>query len=333
MKKLTSSEIYNNIYKGNSEIQQTINGSLSDGNGVIAPEHIEATLVNLRNKSKTNHYPLLADALGLYEQRGLIKLYNLSVAGGRSKIPTTIPLMASFVRNLYRDGKDLAILVNMYRIGNWSADEKLYDNLYERDLYSCLESGVIGYKLIIQHMADKVFSDKNVLEYLTKVYTYMFSLAIQKTKTSYGSLDFQSDCASFIIAKFFLTYVLEKSDSTVDDYAYLVIKNKSSLSALKSFEEMSMIDYSSLSGFLKTFGEAFFNGEGIDLISFENKWLSLFGEGTALSIEYVPYLLHILFACLRGAALGGTIRMSRHINELKKVGLPRLYMAVINVLK
>lgn len=336
MKKLTAGEIYNKTYSGNTEIQNSITQQLSQGIGTIAPEHIEAALVNLRNRSKNSYYPLLTDALSLYEQRGLIRLYNLSSSnGGRSKVPTTMPLMPGYAYNKYKEQKELVMFVNMYRIGHWSADEKTYDGVNAlTDLYSCLESGVIGYKLIIQYMAEKVFNDKNVIEYLTRIYTYMFSLAIQKTKTSYGSVDFQSDAASFLIARFFLLNILEKRDSEiVDDYAYLVVQNRSSLSALKSFEEMSMTDYSSLSGFLRTFGEAFFNGEAIDLMSFENKWLSLYGEGTALAIEYVPYLLHILFACQHNAVLGGTIRLTKQKDQLKKMGLPKLYIAVINALK
>lgn len=342
MKKLASCEVYQHTYgRSNTEIQRGIRDKLSIGTGVIAPTQIEATLVNLRNKSKSNFFRMLPEALALFENRGLIRLFNLSGSdGSRSGIPASMPLFPSIARNRYKEmdnssnGVDHVMFVNMYRVGHWSADSSEYLGLDMSSLYASLESGVIGYKLIIQHMADSVFSNKSVLEYLIKVYTYMFSLTITKTKTSYGGSEFQEDAARFLIARFLLLNILEKQDSDiVDDYAYLAVQHRSSLSALKSFEEISMINYDKLSTFLKTFGEAFYNGEGIDLSSFETKWTQLFGDSTALAIEYVPYLLHFLFAVENQAPLGGAFRLLKQKPQLTKNGLPLLYNAVINALK
>lgn len=342
MKKLVAGEVYKNTYKGNTEIQNAINQQLSQDLGVITPQHLETALITLRNRSKTSYYPLLSDALMLFETRGLVRLFNLSMAnGGRSRIPSAMPYFVSMGRNKFKEmdnignQKDITVFVNMHRIGNWSADETTYNGVSPlTDLYTCLESGVIGYKLLVQQMADKVFSDKNVLEYLIKIYTYMFSLALQKTKTTYSGSDFQADAASFVIARFLLLNVLEKNDSDiVDDYAYLAVKNRSSIASLKSFEEMSGINYESLSEFLRTFGESFFNGESINLASFEAKWLSLFGDGTGLAIEFAPYLLHFLFATFHNATLGGTCRLARRADELKKLGLAKLYASVVNALR
>jgi len=87
-------------------------------------------------------------------------------------------------------------------------------------------------------MGDRLFDDKNVLEYFTKIYCFLFEQAMKKTKTGFGE-EFKQDAASFLIARFFLLYVLKKIDNeSVDDFAYLAVKNRSSLEALKSFEEM-----------------------------------------------------------------------------------------------
>lgn len=344
MKKLTQGEIFNEVYGKSSEIGNAVNQQLYNNIGVITPEHIQTALTDLKTRSKkSSYYAFLSEAIGLFETRGLIRLFNLSNAGGgRSRIPTIIPYIRGVARNRYKEndssmnnsGRDTVLFVNMYRIGNWSADESSYLGLNTlTDLYTSLETGVIGYKLLVENYADKLFSDKNVLEYMTKIYTYMFALACQKAKTTFGD-DFKTDAAHFLIAKFFLLYVLEKTSSDiVDDYAYLAIKNRSSLEAMKSFEDISEIDYSSLSSFLRSFGEAFYNGEPIYLSDFENRWVQLFGDSTGLAIEYAPFLLHFLFAVVHGASLGGSLRLARQYNELNKLGLPRLYTAVVNVLK
>lgn len=344
MKKLIDGEIYTKVYKNNSNIQNAVVQQLYNNIGVIAPEHIETTLLELKNKSRNSYYAFLNEAIGLYEGRGLLRLFNLSFSTSiaQSKIPSAMVYFPGVGRNRVKEneygensGKDRVLYVNMLRIGHWSADEKEYLGVPPlTDLYTCLESGVIGYKLSVEGAGEKLFNDKTVLEYLTKIYTFLFSLAMQRAKTTYGGSEFQNDSANFIIAKFFLLNVLGKTSSdTVNDYAYLAVQNKSNIESLKSFEEISQIDYTTLSSFLKTFGEAFYNGEGILLSDFETKWVTLFGDSTGLAVEYVPYLLHFLFAVLHGATLGGSLRLRNQQDNLKKLGLPKLYNAVVSVLK
>jgi len=347
MRQLGQSELFKAFMSTSNanEITQTITMKLNNNIGVISPEHIQEQLLKLKTRSKTSYYALLSDALALYENRGLIRLFNLGGSGGRSGVPIQMPFVAAQARNRAKENGmegnavglnnyDRVIYMNMFRIGNWNADESLYTGLAaETDLYSCLESGVIAYRLTVQNMADKVFNDKTILEYLCKIYSSLFAQALIKTKTTFGGQDFQNDAAYFIIAKFFLLYVMGKTNSdVVDDYAYLAIKNRSSLVALKSYEETSQIDYTSLSGFLNSFGQAFYN-DNIKLMEFSNNWFKMYGEGTIYAVEYVPYLLHFLFAALHSASLGASSRLSFRLPDLQKMGLPKLYNAVIAAIR
>ena len=186
----------------------------------------------------------------------------------------------------------------------------------------------------MQNYADVLFNNKSVLEYLTKIYVRLFSAAVIRAKTTFGSDEFQKDAANFLIARFFLLYVLEKQDNdTVDDFAYLTIQNHSSIMSLKSFEEVNNIQYDSLSHFLETFGAAFFNGEPVYLVDFENKWVQSYGDSTGLAVEYAPFLIHFLLATFHGASFNGTLRLSRQRQELDKLGLGRLYNAIVGALK
>lgn len=339
MRQLGNTELYKlHLSQGESNAIIAQVQKLSNNIAIISPQDIEEQLLSLKTASKRSFYALLSEALALYEQRGLIRLFNLGSTGsGRSQIPSYMPILMHGVKSKINPGiVDKVAFVNMYKIGNWAADESRYINLSAAtDLYACLESGLITYKLSGQGMHKRAFDDKNVLEYLTKIYTNLFAQTLIKTKMTFGSQDFQSDAANFIIAKFFLLYVLMKQPTEfVDDLAYLTATKRSSLEALKSFEEASMIDYSSLTGFLATFGDAFFNDK-VNLIEFENNWLKMYGEGMVFAIEYVPYLLHFLFASLHGATLGGLNRLSvgNRRNELLKLGLPKLYNALVSVIR
>jgi len=336
MRKLIEGEIYNKIYSNDNGMKNAMAQQLFNNISIIAPEHLQVPLMDLKVRSRNSYYAFLPDALTLFETRGLIRLFNI----GTNVIPTVIPYFPGTARNRVKDstagtGTDRVIFVNMYRIGHWSSDEKEYLGVAPlTDLYSCLESGVIGYKINIENNSEKLFSNKQVLEYLSKIYTFMFSLTMQKTKTTYGGSDFQNDCASFLISKFFLLYVLKKpNNDSINDYAYLAVQNKSSLTSLLSYEDISQIDYSSLSAFLNTFGQAFYNGEGVSLVDFETRWVMMFGDSTGLAIEFAPFLLHYLFAVLHGATLMGSLRLMRYQDNLKKLGLAKLYNAVVSVLK
>ena len=345
MRKLNETEMYA-LHLSSSqknEIKNALNMKLNQGVGIITPDHLAAELAQLKIKSKSSYYPLLKEAIALFEQfNGRIRLFNLGATStGRSPIPPFIPFLFGQVRNKQLEGESQvtptspAALMNMHRIGHWSKDESEYLKVSATtDLYAILESGIISYRLIYDNKADSVFSNRKVLEYLTNIYTTLFSNAAIKTPGAfpYGD-EFSNSAARFLIAKFFLRYVLNKPDSsTIDDFAYKALKHRTSLAALKNYEEVSNIDFESLSGFLKSFGEAFFN-EPIDVSKFEVAWLSMYGEGLVFAIEYAPYLLHYLFATLHGATLGGSTRLFNRLPDLQKDGLPKLYNAVISEIR
>lgn len=345
MRKLNETELYN-LYltpSQKSDIQSAIVNKLNQNTGIITPNHIETELTLLKTRSKSQHQALLNDALTLYNGLGgRIRLFNLGLtSNGRSPIPAYMPFIAARGRdrskedsaNSSANGTVPVIFVNLYRIGQWSADESTYNDLAApTDLYTNLETGIIAYKMLVEGKEQDIFSDTVVLENLTRIYTSLFSNAVVKTMITYGS-DFQTDAARFLIAKFFLQYVLNKQQTdSIDDYALKAIKFRSSLVSLKNYEESNEIDYTSLSGFLKTLGRIFFNEE-ILLSNFTKSWLTMYGEATCLSVEYVPYLMHFLFAAYHGAYLGGGVRLQNRLPDLQKDGLIKLYNAIINDLR
>jgi hypothetical protein len=342
MRKLNETELYSlHLTQGQmAEIHNAVNNKLNQNVGVIAPEHIQPELLQLETKAKKAP-GLLVDAISYFKNfNGRIRLFNLgSTVAGRSPIPPFIPFLPGNARNKQLEGEtggrgvSPAMYVNMYRIGRWSSDEKEYTGVSAAtDLFATLESGVIAYKLLIENKTTKVFSNDTIVANLTNIYTSLFSNAVVKTANMYGD-DFNTDAARYLIAKFFLRYVLKKPDSsTIEDFAYNSIKNRTSLLGLQSFEENYPMDYSSLSKFLKTFGEAFFN-KAIDLARFQQSWLSMYGEGLLFAVEYAPYLIHFLFSTYHGANLGGSTKLYNRLPELQKDGLIKLYNAVISELR
>ena len=340
MRKLQESELFvkylSNVEK--TAIFSTLNTKLRYNVGIIKPENLELELLELKKKAKSAYIPLANEAIAMYEANGhRIRLFNIS-NNGQSPVPAYIPFLPDMSRNFAADpseGEDSlpVVFMNMYRIGNWNSAGDQYINIRaSSDLYSVLESGLFSYKLVCRGMDDQVFQNKVVLENLTRVYTKLFLNAVVKIKSLiYDPI--AQDTAKFVIAKFFLTYCLKKQPSDMtNSYAYLATSKKVSRTVIESQEETFNIDYSTLSGFLNSFGQEFFR-DNISLVQFISSWVKLYGDGMLLAIEYVPYLIHFIFSPLHGTTLGGTCRLSMKLSELQDEGLNKLYTAMINILR
>lgn len=341
MLKLSQSELYNSNLSAHAktESDNAIRAKLSQGISLITPDKIEIEVSQLKMQQKRSWLPLISDALSLYEAPvGRVKLFNLADGYGTksafaSWIPFTVGMMRDRTNEMSSARKAVpTIFVNMYKIGQWSADGSSYRDLSAAtDLYTCLETGDIAYKMLIEEKADEVLGDTNVLEYLTKIYSTLFLQTIINVRSSIS--DSQADAARFIIAKFFLKYCVQiQSEDRINDIALKTVKSKSSIPFLLSYEQNAMIDYNSLSGFLKTFGLSFFQIE-IGLNEFITKWISMNGEGLLLAVEYIPYFIHFLFAVKHNALLGGSSKLYRKQNILEQEGLSKLYTAIISKIR
>lgn len=311
--------------------------------GVIVPQHIESELLDLEKYAKTKAMasPVLMDAISLYKNfGGRIQLFDLTVGvSGASDIAPYIPFIPGNSR--FSLGSEMnrpipCIFVNMYRIGNWTADDKSYSGFMPiTDLQTALESGYIGYKMIIENKADDVLSNAAVMENLGKIYVKLFYDALIGVDGNVPLMDFQQDAGKFIIAKFFYTHILGKdpNDQSTNAYARLAAGCGSSIGALVSYSDNLGINYEKLSTFLSSFGMTFFNGRPTTMLDFESKWLKMYGEGLAMAVEYVPYLLHFLFAAYHASRLGGSSRLDRRLPDLQKLGLAKLYNAVITTIQ
>lgn len=317
-------------------IMGAIRNKLSQNIGVINPQHIESILLDLKKyaKTKSASSPCLLNAIDLYENYGgRIQLFDLSsINNSTVDIPSFFPFLPGNARRPDFNRPIPAIYMNMFKLGQWSHDDSSYTNLFAiTDLHTCLESGFIAYKMVIENKANDILSSGAVIENLTRIYTKLFYDALIKVPGNIPLQDFQQDAAKFIIAKFFLVYVLQKSenDNSVNMYARLAANTSSTLTALQSYEENLGISYEKLSSFLSSFSMVFFNGRNTTISDFEKAWISMYGEGLAFAIEYVPYLLHFLFAPIHASRLGGSSRLDKRYPNLQKEGLIKLYNAVM----
>lgn len=336
---LTQTEAYKSLSESSKNVLKgAVKQKLQNNIGIISPEMIELNILELKKYARTAAAsPVLMSAISLFEENGRrIQLFNLTDnTSTANAIPASIPFMPGVSGYIaHSDIKQAvpAIFVNMLNIGYWSPDKSSYNDLLSiTDLQSCLESGYIAYKLIVENKSNDVFNNALVMQFLTKIYTKLFYDAIVKVPGNIPLLDFQQESAKYIIAKFFLIYILGKTgtDLTVQSIAQEAANGNSTAKSLESYENNLGINYDSLTSFLNTFGMMFFNGTPTRLIDFMYSWTTMYGQETYFAVEYVPYLLHFLFAPLHNSRLGGSSSLYRRLPSLQKEGLSKLYNAVM----
>lgn len=315
------------------ELRGAVKMQLLRNIGVIAPHQIELELNQLKLSAKNKTNSLLSEAINLYESNGgKIRLFDLTLNSNYSPIARQFPfIMVKAPLSGSADAISPVIFVNLYGIGQWNLDNTLYSvDSYNTDLRACLEGGLIAYKM---HMgkAEKILSNPKTIVPLTRIYSNLFSNVILKVMgTRYGTDTFQEELAKFNIAKFFLTYCIGNNDErSIEEIAYKAVKAKTTILTIKQYNENLNLDFTSLSGFLKTFGMEFFRDE-INISEFSRAWMQLYGAGTLFAIEYIPYLIFFLCASMVGTSLTGSSKLALKRRELEQDGLSVLYMTLMS---
>jgi len=330
---LTQTEFYTTNSHFMTNVSNEANAKFAKNIGVIMPQNIEIDISNLEKyaKGKSAASPCLLPAIDLFKNYGgKIQLFDFSTPSSPvTDVNANFPFLPSFARRTDLEKFIPAVYVNVYNMGRWSDNNDYTIQNPLMDLHSCLETGFIAYKMIIDKRADEILSNPVVLEYLTRIYTQLFYLTIRGIPGSLQFSGFQLDAAKFIIAKFFLKHIVQKDDGATNDIARKASDSASSLQSLILYEDNLGIEYDRLSTFLYSFGQVFYNGHPVSFGVFARQWTTMYGEGTTYAIEYIPYLIHYLFATYRGSLLGNSSRLLRYKTDLQKLGLPKLYNAVM----
>lgn len=296
---------------------------------VISSKHIEDYVLQLEVANKRVHDQLLGGGLSLFKANG-----------GRLRLfcTPTIPSYFPYITGQVKDSQGRymrVVYMNMYGLGEWSLEgDRFLDVSVASDLQSVFVNGMIAVS-ILQQGAERIFGNTAVMNYLTKIYSFLFYKILSNVAQNDPGQDFEKDLIRFCIGKFFLMYVLKHEESdTVNSIAYNCVKNRSSLSSILSYLENVDIDYSTFSGFLSSVAQEFYH-TNVNLNEFANKWLLMYGDATGLAIEYAPYLLYFLIAAKKNARLGGLCAFgsARMTKDLNNEGLDKLYIAVSSLVR
>lgn len=329
MKIISTSEIYSLIKQYEAPIIANACNLINKGVGIITPDKIEMPLFELEKSNRIRQTPITQSAIAAYKAGGKIRLFNLT--GNHTSDNNLGPEVPYILAN------PGIVWINMNKICSWDPSlERIDDLMALTDLRAILEIGYVLYQLEVNHQKEQLFGNIQFIEKLTSMYTYMMYQAISKTLGA--SLVSETDTTAvnmkFAIAKFFLIYCLERQDDqSTDTIAYSVVKNSSTtFTGVKMFEENSMLDYDTLSGFCKTFAIAYTN-RSLSLNEIYTQWVRQFGEATQLAVECPMILFYFLYCTYYNAKLGAAntrlvTRIKEHINS-DLTGMMKIVYSVV----
>lgn len=346
---LSQSEAYRQSYiaqlgRNNPGFQK-----LGQGIGLIRPDNIALEIEKLKLKKKTSAQPLLMEALSLYTApipRIMLfdvgpdmplampaVIYSAPVAGGQAAQAQMIG--TKYETNGANNG--LCVFLNMYTIGKWDEDGTHYMGLESlADLCACLETGVIMYHMVVAGDAETIIQSTDVMSNLVRVYSDLFFTSfIGACRSSFSKDTYNVDVVYHIAAKFLMIHCLGMEDSDeLDRKAWeYSVRNDTSFDAIKMTEDgMKDINYQSLSSVIEQTSSSLFRTQA-SIVDFIGAWMKVCGDGSVMACEYVPFLLHYLFAAIHNARLGNANRLTTRINDLKKDGIDDLYAAVVRQIR
>lgn len=309
MKALTDTFLYNNANTKNflSDIKKLTDEDFVD------PKDLEDEIKVIGRRFR---YSLLMQTLDAFE-KGYVKcLYSEFV-----NITRLIPMFQIPASN------GLASVVNIkpYCIKN---KQNNY-NIDNRTLYALLECGYITKKL--REDENRFLMNQNIIKLSTLIYVKLMNKIFDKL-FGINLIPDRSDQLNYVLAKFFLLYVLEKQPSdNINTIAYSCIYNNLPRNLVESADEnFDENAYNSLQAFFDSLANNFIGLNKLTIRSFIDNWMIMYGENTVLSIENYPIML---VNCICGAIFTARINRDNLFENVVGRETNNLHTEICRILK
>jgi hypothetical protein len=199
------------------------------------------------------------------------------------------------------------------------------DEIMPRTLFALLQNGMLTYELTTRWGAftsNMELMKNSCISYsrlVTKIFDKLFALDLNK---------YNSDFISFIFAKFFLVNMCDKDPSdTVNHLAMKACFNRTSENTILNMEKELEVNYSSIFQIFEQLKEV----EGLNSInirSFVENYVRMFGENAILSLDYLPAFYHIIASSVVG---GGIVKDTMIDNVAGKFN-SKIFSSIVKIL-
>ena len=229
-------------------------------------------------------FTLKPQVLASYEKKEITTLFS-----DYAKLTTLVPIF--LVKNLVLPNEISAIL-NLETIGGIKGkqgDIKI-DN---KKLYGYLECAYISREL--QKSENKFLYNSKIKRLSTQCYVKLMRKVLDKL-FAVNLMPEKADKISYLLAKFFLMYVLELPENeSTNDVAYSCTSGNTPKKVMLSTDlDFSKENYESLEKFFKALSDYFDILKKLDLRVFTMEFMNLYGENSLFAMENYQRLLEVI---------------------------------------
>jgi hypothetical protein len=312
MKKLTELYLFSNFAEKNRErIIAELTSEMLVKNRTVKQMAVQEQIATIQRRFK---YSSKSQVLDQFTAGNVIPIYDPKMF-----VPTFIPAWPAFV------DKRIVTVVNLSSHAKESMNDIL--EIEPKKLFGLLQAGSIIGGIIKNE--NKIINNVSILKKAAKIYTRMFARCLDRLY-SLSLEEIQADRASYCIAKFFLIYVVGKTDNeTVKGIATSCIPNNSPKSVFERLEGEYELDYTSFPGFIKDLSQVIPSLGTLSLRAFVEAWSRMYGDSTFLSIESFQYFAVNIFSAATSSALNN----EGIINNLAGKDVSELYQEFFRIIR
>jgi len=234
-------------------------------------------------------FTLKQQVINAYENNEIVCIYP-----NYAKLTRLVPIF--LIKNKFIDN-DISSVLNLEVIGGIKTkqEEIKIDN---KKLYGYLECAYISREL--QKTERKFTNNTKIKKLSTNCYVKLMKKVLDKLY-AVNLLPEKADRISYLLAKFFLLYVLEQPENdTTNDIAYSCTSGNTPKKLMLSTDlDFSKENYNSLEAFFSALSNYFDVLKNLNLRNFLVEFMNLYGEDATFAIEnYQRFLEVVITSCV-----------------------------------
>jgi len=223
-------------------------------------------------------YSLLNNVISAYEKGEIFPLYSEAV-----NITRLVPIFQIAGSN----GRPVGVV----NIRPYSTRDKNGNyNIDNRQLYALLECNYINLK--IRESENSFTMNQTIAKLSTIIYVKLVNKVLDKM-FGINLIPDRADQINYCVGKFFQLYVLGKKQSeSVDNVAYSATFNNTDRNLVMNADSQFTDDaYTHFDAFIENLATNFIGLNKLNIRSFLDNWMIMFGENSVFSIEHFPTML------------------------------------------
>ena len=277
----------------------------------VHPDMIQIQMSTIQRRFK---YASKAKILNAFEA-GTIQLVNSE----KMTIPSSIPSW------LIMKNRQIVGIGNLSLYSKQTVTSEL--DIDAKKLYGLMQDALITYSLYINY--NKLSNNVTLMKNMAQAYSRLVVRSLDRIYSL--SLDkIQADKAAYLIGKFFLLYIMDKTNTkSVQDIAKSCAINNTPVNIFNNLEDSFDPDsFGTFEGFMEELGKSVESLQYITARALLESWVRLYSDSTVLALESATYFFTMCFSSMVSAGLNNETLIQNLVSRQIKAGFNEFFRLI-----